>query len=407
MAQFTFPKDFLWGTASAAYQVEGNNKNSDWWLWENRDKKKDKFLLFKKFKSKWPLECSNNACDFYNKYEEDFDLSLQCNNNAIRLGLEWSRIEPDENNFNQGEIEHYTKVLNSARKNGLKTFVTLHHFTHPIWFAKKGGWVNPKSAGYFAKYSQQCAIELGDLIDVSLTINEPQVYSGVAYLNGRWPPQRNNPLEALIVQINFMRAHLKAYDAIKKVINSPVGIVQNLVCWEVDPTSKFFFDKLIVKLLLFLNTDFFIKPIIKKLDLIGVNYYFTNRIKNLKPKNPNDITSDLGWWLYPKGLENILINIKKYKLPIYITEHGLADSRDKNRSWYINESMWSMAHALEKGVDLKGYFHWALTDNYEWAEGFWPRFGLVEIDYKDNLKRTPRGSFYEYANICKNNTITR
>lgn len=402
---FTFPKDFLWGTATAAHQIEGNNVNSDWWAWEHRDRSKEPT-----WKANLPLEPSLIACDSYNRYEEDFDLCVKLNNNAVRFGIEWARIEPEEGKFDQNEIEHYRKVLKAAKDRQLQTFVTLHHFTSPAWLAKMGGWLNPKVIELFARYSRKCAEEFGSLVDFWTTINEPQVYTLSSYFYGKWPPQFRNPFKVLKVQQNQIRAHIKAYDAIKTVGDYKVGIVKN-ISWFVDswPLNKIFYY--------FGATDM-LNKLRSKLDYIGVNYYFT-QTHNFRwllhmfslqsifslDKFAKFPFSDLKWSLNPTGIEKILLDLKKYNLPIYITENGLADHTDKYRVWYINQILRHCAKALNAGVPLKGYFHWSLIDNYEWAEGFWPRFGLVGIDRENGLKRIPRPSFYFYANICRTGRI--
>lgn len=397
---FIFPKDFLWGSATSAYQTEGNNDNTDWWEWEQRTPKTE---------DNNP-EPSGIACDSYNRYEEDFKLAKKLNQNAIRISVEWARIEPQEGVFDQKEIEHYQKVLQSAQEQGLKTYVTLHHFTNPIWFSKLGGWTSMKSAFYFARYAKKCAENFNGWVDTFLTINEPQVYALMSYTVGTWPPNKKNYWYSLIVQINFMRAHRAAYDAIKEVKAVPVGIVNNIVWYEIH-NKKFhvgwLLETLIAKLLFFLNTDFFMKPILNKTDVIGLNYYFTNRIKGFGLSNPNAFVSDLNWWIDPKGLENVLLYLKKYNKDIFITENGLADSQDRIRSEFINVMLTACANAIDKAVPLKGYFHWSLLDNYEWHHGFWPRFGLVEIDRSNDLKRKPRKSAEFYARICKENKINR
>jgi len=397
MNSYKFPQDFVWGVATSAHQTEGNNKNSDWWAWEQN----------KPENRKWPLEPSGIACDSYNRYEEDFDLCKTLNSTAVRISIEWARIEPKPGYFDQKEINHYKKVLQAAKDRNLKTFVTLHHFTNPQWLVEQGGWPNRKSVTYFAEYAKKCAIEFQDLIDVFLTINEPQVYALVSYTAGMWPPSKHNPLLALKVQIHMMRAHKRAYDMIKAVCNKPVGIVKNIVWYETDPFGANIIDKLTAKTLYFLSDMFFLRPIVNKLDFIGLNYYFTNRIKHLKVQNPADYGSDLDWWINPMGLEEILHRLNHYKLPIYITENGLADAYDNLRSHFIDDMLGACANALDSGVDLKGYFHWSLIDNFEWHQGYWPRFGLVEIDRENNLARKPRKSFYYYADICKTGTLHR
>jgi len=389
-----FPKGFIWGTATASHQIEGNNKNNDWWHWENN----------KTDNRKYPLESSDVACDSYNRYEVDFDYAKAAFNNGIRLSIEWSRIEPTPGYFDPKEITHYRKVLKAAKDRGLKTFVTLHHFTNPKWFSDKKSWLNSKSPSMFSKYAYKCAKEFDDLIDYYTTINEPQVVSLVAYVLGIWPPEKKNIISSFFVQINLMRAHKMAYKEMRKVTSKPIGIVKNVNWFETKDKANIL-DKIVARFLYFLNSGFYIRPLKKYLDFIGLNYYFTNRIEGLKRKNLDDVVSDLNWWINPKGLENILVDLKKYKLPIYITENGLADSKDKQRSEFIKDMLTSAWNSIQSGTDLRGYFHWTLIDNFEWHHGFWPRFGLIEIDRRNDLKRIPRKSFYYYANICKNNEV--
>lgn len=401
----TFPESFVWGTAISGHQTEGNNTKSDWWNWEQNKKQNQVF----------PLEASNNACDFYNRYEQDFELCKQLNNDAVRLSIEWARIEPEEGKFDLDTIEHYKKILQTAKNKGLLTFVTLHHFTSPQWLANKGGWHNFKAPIYFEKYVQKVAQELDTVIDFYITINEPQVYALMSYIgvydfkqksNAMWPPAIKSYPKAGITMFNFVRAHNRAYKKIKSINeHAVVGLVKNLTWWETDPYNAKLHDKLFTGLLNFLGKGFFLEPIKRQLDFIGLNYYFTNRIVNFKRKNPDDYVSDLGWWINPYGLERMLLNLKSYKLPIYITENGLADAQDKYRKNFIKEHLIATHNAISQGVDVRGYFHWSLMDNYEWHQGFWPKFGLVNIQRENDLKRELRNSFHYYAQICKNNSV--
>jgi len=385
----------LWGTATSAHQIEGNNKNSDWWDWE----------VNKPARRKWPLEPSGIACDSYNRYEEDFDLCKQMNNNAIRISVEWARIEPVRGNFDRVEIDHYKKVLQAARDRGLKTFVTLHHFTNPLWFSRMGGWTRFRSAKYFAKYAAVCAKEFSELTDFFLTINEPEVIVSAGYLTGWFYPGKHNPIAGALVELNLHRSHNRAYSAMKKSTDKPIGIVKNVAWFETDPKKSIFLDRWLGKLGMFLNTGLSLLFVRKNLDFLGVNYYFTNRFVKLHRKNLNDKLDDLGWWIRAEGLEQSLLYLKKYKLPIYVTENGLADAEDSRRKDFIHDHLAACWNAIQKGVDLRGYLHWSLIDNYEWHQGFWPRFGLVEIDRQNNLQRKPRPSFHYYAEICKNNKV--
>ncbi len=389
-----FPKDFLWGTATSAHQVEGNNTNSDWWKWETESVGKKKF----------PMELSGEACDSYNRFEEDFDLCKTANNNAIRISIEWARLEPVGGFFDNKAFDHYRKVLQAAKNKGLTTFVTLHHFTNPLWFSKKGGWANFASPTYFSRYAEKCAQKLGDLIDVFTTINEPQVYALEAYFLGVWPPNRKNPFLALTVQLNFMRAHVQAYKKIKGTVSKPVGIVKNIAWYKIVDGMNFF-DRAASKVIYFMNSDFFLKPISGYLDYIGLNFYFSRIIKNFRLTESKEPFTDMGWSTDPEGLYKNLIHLKKYNLPIYITENGVADSHDNIRTKYLKEMLKATGDALKDGVDVKGYFHWSLLDNFEWHWGYTQKFGLVEIDHKNNLKRIPRQSYYEYSKICANGIV--
>ena len=409
---YKFPKDFLWGTATAAHQIEGNNKNSDWWLWEQSRKYPPHInpLLTENEMAdlperEWPLEPSLGACNSYELYEEDFDLCKKLNNNAVRISVEWARLEPEEGVFNTLEFEHYKKVLKAAKDRGLKTFVTLHHFTLPIWFSKQGGFLNIAASSKFQKYAKKCAEEFKDLVDVYLTINEPQVYTTMSYLWGVWPPAKKNLILAGLVNFNLILTHRKAYDAIKFVDKSfTVGIVKNIVWHDsgnaTNPVINFL-DRVITKFRYFLGGDSFLIPLGKKNDIIGLNYYFTEINENLGVNNKNDRVSDLGWWINADGLEKNLLHLRKYNVPIYITENGLADEKDTMRKDFLKDMLRACARAMSEGVDLRGYFYWSLLDNYEWHQGYWPKFGLVAFDPKNNYQRKVRDSFHYYAKICK------
>lgn len=409
---YKFPKDFLWGTATAAHQIEGNNKNSDWWFWEQSKKYPPHInpLLTEEQMAdlpdrEWPLEPSLDACNSYEMYEEDFDLCKKLNNNAVRISVEWARLEPEEGVFNKLEFDHYKRVLKAAQDRGLKTFVTLHHFTNPIWLSKQGGWLNPLTVFKFKRYAKKCAQEFGTLIDFYATINEPQVYAVVSYAWGTWPPARRNMILASIVGFNMAVAHRLAYRAIKSVKKSfEVGVIMNIVWHEsgnaLNPFINFL-DKVITKFRYFIGGDAFLILLGRDNDYIGLNYYFTEINENLAVNNKNDRVSDVGWWINAEGLEKNLISLKKFRTPIYITENGLADEKDRLRIDFIKEMLISAAKAIAEGVDLRGYFHWSLLDNYEWHQGYWAKFGLVEVDRKNGFKRKPRKSFDYYAKVCK------
>ncbi len=366
------------------------------WKWENSTNHTRDYYL----------EPSDIACDSYNRYEEDFDLAVELNNNAIRISIEWARLEPTEGKFDEKEFEHYKKVLTAAKERNLKTYVTLHHFTNPVWFSDLGGWTSRKSPFYFSRYAKKCAQELGDLIDAFLTINEPQVILLMSYATGKWPPNKKNPLLTIIAYINLTLSHRSAYDSIKAVSHRyKVGPVMQISWYEDSKKKLSIIGGITSKILYWFNCDMHLLPLLGKSDFIGINYYFTNIIRNVRRHNPDAFLNDMGWWINPEGMEKVLVDLKRFKLPIYVTENGLADSKDRIREEFIKAMLIACARAIKKGAPLEGYFHWSLLDNFEWHHGFWPRFGLVEIDRENNLKRIPRKSFAVYAKICKTGKI--
>ncbi|MBZ9569831.1 glycoside hydrolase family 1 protein [Patescibacteria group bacterium] len=378
-----FPKEFLWGTATSAYQVEGGIENNDW-------------------SEEFP---AGRACNHYNLYEKDFDLIKKLNQNAHRFSIEWSRIEPKEGEFNKKEIEHYRKVLLALKERNIKTIVTLHHFTSPLWLAEIGGWENSKVIFYFSRFAQRIFDEYSDLVDSWITINEPLVYASISYFQGRWPPKKKNPTSFLKAIRNQIACHKKIYETFYKSKNNPqIGIAKNNNYFEAF-NSKSPLDRLSAIVYRYFWNEYFLNRIKNHLDFIGLNYYFHLKIKfPFQNKNENKVVSDMNWEIYPEGIYYVLKELKKYNLPIYITENGLADAKDKKRLDFIKDHLSWIHKAISEKVDVRGYFHWSFIDNFEWDKGFEPRFGLAEIDYK-TLKRKPRSSAKFYAKICKQNQL--
>lgn len=367
-----FPEGFLWGAATSAHQVEGGNFNS-WSKWEKSQKK----------------YISGKACDHYNRFKQDFDLAKSLNHNAHRFSIEWSRIEPVEGKINQGAIEHYREVLIALKERGIEPFVTLYHWPLPIWLDKKGGWLNPKAPYYFDRYVKIISENLFDHVNFWITINEPNVYASNSYLKGNWPPQGKNIFKYFKVLKSLAKAHKLAYRSLHLIdLECEVGIAKNNIYFERIPFISYFWNK------------YFLNKIKNYQDFIGLNYYFHSRLFG----NKNKSVTDMGWEIYPKGIYYVLKKLKGYHKPIYITENGLADVKDERREKFIKDHLFWIHKAIKKKVDVKGYLHWSLIDNFEWDKGFKPRFGLIEVDYK-TLERKIRPSAYEYAKICKNNKL--
>jgi beta-glucosidase len=388
-----FPDDFLWGVAYSSHQVEGNNSNNDWWEWEKKGKTKEE--------SGW-------ACDSWNRYPVDHKLAQDLGCNAFRLSLEWSRIEPKEGSFSDEAIGHYRKILKDLKKRGMKRCVTLCHYTLPIWFARDYGWENKKAVNLFSNYAEKVVGQLGKEIDILQTMNEPRLVLNRGYLLGSRPPGRKNPIAFLKARKNLINAHIKSYDKIKKIDKRIlVGMTQYCNDFEFSEGNKLFLW-LTEKVENFYNWKFF-DEIGDKQDYIGINYYHGYKI-SLKPPFISElveykIKNDMGWGMWPEGIHEIAMDAwNKYKKPIYILENGAADSEDRMRPKYIREHLKWIRRAISDGADIRGYFHWSILDNFEWDDGYGPKFGLCEVDFK-TMDRKPRPSFYEYQKIIKNNGL--
>ncbi len=380
-----FPENFLWGSSTSSYQVEGGIENCDW--------SKD-----------FP---AGLACDHYHLYEKDFDSLKFLGQNAYRFSIEWSRIEPEEGRFDEKEIEHYRQVILALRRRGIEPFVGLWHYTNPSWIQKKGGWASPQIVRYFSRYAEKMIIELGNETRFWLTINEPEIYALGSHLEGKWPPYKKNLISFLLVINHFISAHREAYRVIKKFQPAAqVGMATNNSYYEASGDPISFFLKRIIEPL---DHFYLLDKIKDRIDFIGLNYYFHMIIKGFhlafQPgKNENKAVSDLRWEIYPKGIHFVLKNLGKYQKPIYITENGLADAKDVRREDFIRDHLFWVHEAIEKGVDVRGYFHWSLMDNLEWDQGFKPKFGLAEVDHQ-TMERRFRPSAYYFAEICKNNSL--
>ncbi len=406
-----FPKDFFWGTATSAHQVEGNNRN-DWTEWEKdnasclADESHRKWQSWqqKKFPEMFNPDnyISGKACDHYNLFEKDFDIAKKLGHNAHRFSIEWSRIEPEEGRFNEKEIEHYRKVITALKKREMEPLVTLWQFTLPMWIANNGGVSHRKFTSYFARYASKIASAFPE-VKLWITLNEPDVFAGRAYLKGFWPPEKHNAFSYLRALNNLVQAHKAAHKEIKKVnLSARVGIAKHNVYFEMAK------DTALNRILKF-GADlwwnrYFLWRIKNYQDFIGLNYYNRNLINNGYYKNKNIKLTDFGWEYWPSSLYGALMDLKMYNLPVYITENGIADSDDNQRSEFLSITLESAAKAIRDGIDVRGYFYWSLLDNFEWDKGFWPRFGLVEVDYKTQ-KRTIRKSAAYYRDIILKNGV--
>jgi len=377
MMERKFPADFIWGAAISAYQTEGGNQWSDWGA------------------------RAGKACDFWNRYEYYLDLAKHLGLRALRFSLEWSRLMPEPDQWNEAAGRRYGAIIEAVKSRGMKPFVTLWHFTLPQWLASRGGWTHPAAVGQFAEYVKRTQELWGQDSAINwITLNEPSGYASQGYLTGEWPPgEKFRPLSFIGAIRNLERAHHEAAKIVKAHAGR-VGIALNLP----DTTG---FRPLAAAESAF-NDWHFLKKVAASCDFIGINYYFheclglrlgwpfvTRSCGNL-PK------SDLGWELYPEGIAAVALKAAKFGKPIYITENGLADSADRHRPWFLYRTVRALSQALEAGADVRGYLHWSLMDNFEWARGFEPKFGLYAMDYA-TLTARPRKSAKLYREIIRMN----
>ncbi len=411
-----FPRDFLWGTATAAHQVEGDNQLNDWWAWEqvpghirNGDR-------------------SGDANDHYRRFDADFALLARLGQNAHRLSLEWSRIEPAPGQFSTETIAHYRQVLGSLRAHGLEPMVTLHHFTNPAWFAQLAGWESPDAPAHFARYVARMIDELGDAVQFWITINEPTVLAYQSYLKGDWPPGYRSLAAAGRVLGNLLRGHWLAFEQIKtRAPHSQVGLAHHVRLFDPDrwwaPFDRLvavvyhrLFNLGVVRALETGRLTWFQRRFTRgghgprhSQDFLGLNYYTRDRLR-FSPRNRAEFfatrvipagvpRSDLGWEIYPEGMHRTVRGFAEARLPIYVTENGIADADDHQRPAYLVDHLRAIRRAMTEGAQVKGYFHWTCFDNFEWSEGYAAKFGLMDRD------RRIRPSGELYAEICRTGSL--
>lgn len=411
-----FPKHFFWGASTAAHQVEGGNHNQ-WTVWELEHAREMAQTAHQRLARpnsfNWAPHwdrvkdqaeepenyVSGEGIDHYNRYKEDFDLLGELNLNAFRFGIEWSRIEPEKGKFDQKVIEHYRRYIAELRKRRIEPFVNIWHWTLPLWFAELGGFEKKENVRHFERFVSKIAEELIEEVEYVIVLNEPNVYTGFSYLSGEYPPGRKNLLLAARVFRNLVYAHKRAYKILKaKKPALQVGFAPQLANIQAKNPHNIM-DLVSTKVMRSFWNWWFINKVRSYQDFVGFNYYFSDYYTGFgKRKNPTIPVSDLGWYMEPEGIYPLLMRAwARYKKPIFITENGLADANDQYRRWWIEETIVAMERALSEGVDLRGYFHWSLLDNFEWTLGWWPKFGLVEVDRNHGMRRKVRPSAKWFA----------
>ncbi len=412
MSKTNFPKDFYWGASTASHQVEGGTHNQ-WTVWElahaqhlarTAKQRLDTVPAWEDIKdtaTRADNYVSDKGIEHFKRYESDFDLAKDLQLNALRFGIEWSRLEPEEGEWDEATVEHYRKYIAELRKRSIEPFLNIWHWTVPVWFEDMGGFTKRANLKYFLRFVQKIADEFGSDLNYVITLNEPNVFTSFGYITGEWPPAQRSYHNAIKVYWHLVVAHKKSYKILKsKNPHIQVGVAAQLANIQAKRPHNWI-DHVSTKVMRYAWNWWFLHRIRKQQDFIGFNYYFTDYYQNFRKENPTVPLSDLGWYMEPEGLYPLLLRVwSRYKKPIFVTENGVADSKDQYRRWWLEETIVAMERALSEGVELKGYLHWSLLDNFEWAYGWWPKFGLIEVDRK-TMKRTIRPSAKWLAEFLK------
>jgi beta-glucosidase len=390
-----FPDPFLWGSSTAAHQVEGGNTNNDWWAWEHLPGSKVQ-------------ESSGDGIDHLNRFDSDFALLASLGQNAHRFSFEWSRIEPAEGEFSQAGLDHYKRVLESLHRHGLTPFGTLFHFTSPRWFAERGGWLAPGALDLFARYAERVATTLGDLTPYMGTVNEPQVVALMGYLAGAFPPGQQDLDIAREANRTYAAAHHAALAGVRS--GSPATKVGT--CLQIPYIEPLRPHDKEDQALTTRFKQFFAGTHLDSLrhaedpgDFIGLQYYGRDLMDSTSPtfKAPPPAGADIsamGWEVHPDGFGHVLREVARVGLPILVTENGIATQDDAQRVRYLAGHLNALKEAMNDGVDVRGYFHWSSFDNYEWGT-YGPTFGLIGIEREHDFRRIVRPSAIHFGEVAR------
>jgi beta-glucosidase len=420
-ASFHFPKGFLWGTATASHQVEGGNTNNNWYKWEQEGHSSGK---------------SGSASDWWGgRWKDDFDRASETGQNAHRLSVEWSRIQPTPDRWDEEALERYRTMLRGLRDRNILPMVTLHHFTDPLWLSEMGGWETEAVVPLFAKFARKVVEALKEYCSLWCTINEPNGYALNGYLRTNFPPGKSDLKLAVRVQANLVRAHAAVYRLIHELQpEARVGYALHFRPQEpARPWSPL--DRLLRNLKFEgINMAFpsaisngVLRSPVGRIqipeakgtqDYFGLNYYSVDTVA-FDLRNRTELFSRS---FYPAGtdLADAGMNsntpegffwaikwvVKTYPhLPILVTENGIEDATDRIRPRYLAQHIHAMWRAINFNWPVRGYYHWSLVDNFEWEFGWTQRFGLWAVDPLTQ-QRTKRPSADLYAAICKENGLS-
>ena len=391
MPELSFPEPFLWGTATAAHQIEGGNVNNDWWAMEHDP-------------TSGCVDVSGDACDSFNRYPEDIALIADLGLGAYRFSLEWSRIEPEEGEFSTVALDHYRRMAATCHEHGILPVVTFHHFTHPRWLAAQGTWEAPNAPDLFARYCEKVTAHLGDLIGMACTINEPNVVATMGWRMGLFPPRVRDRTRRDVVNAAMVSAHRKAVDVIRSGPGDfPVGITVSMTDFQLEPGGEEWIERLRKP-----NEDVFLEATGGD-DFIGVQTYTRMRVgaDGALPAEDGVRTTQMGYEVWPEALGATIRRATEVTggLPVYVTENGIGIDDDPLRIEYVTRALAGVRECLDDGIDIRGYFYWSLLDNFEWVLGYGPTFGLIEVD-RETFERTAKPSAAWFGGVARANGLT-
>lgn len=401
--EYSFPKDFLFGISNAATQVE-DNFNGNWMQFA----KQGKVAAFKNYYQ------PEKRIEFWTKPEVEIDLARELGINVFRLSIEWERIEPAIGKYDTDVLDRYIEILKMIRAANMKVMLTLFHHSIPKWADDMGGFSHrevQKSFIYFSKFTLR---KLHPYIDYLNTFNEPNVFAMFSRVVGNWPPGKLNPLA--VIKLPFYKGaffttlegmaetHKEIYNFSKvNKFEFPIGIAQNTAYYKGVNIFGDFFAGWANE-----NMNFYMLNLVKShMDFTGMNYYGAEYLGLSGVQFIDEAEyNDAGRAIYVDGFKWVLEKLHKwYQKPIYITENGSADQSNVLRSLYLIEHLKMVSHLIQKGIPIKSYIYWSLSDNFEWSDGYCPKFGLVAVDRKNGFKRIKRPAFSLFQKIIANNAI--
>jgi beta-glucosidase len=421
----SFPKDFYWGTATAAHQIEGDNENTNWGEWE-----KDSSRIKDKSNAK-------SAVDGWNRFREDVKLMKDLGVNSYRFSLAWNKIEPEKGNINEDALKHYDELINELKANNIEPMITLHHFTHPLWFEQLGAFEKEENIKHFVEFSKLVFVRYRDRVSLWVTINEPNVFVTSGYFNTVFPPGKSNPKLAGQVLKNMLKAHVEVYRVLKPseggTTNIQIGLATSIFQfeparrwhlgdWAIARLSDNSFNETVLGFFRDGRIKFYVpfeidltyedKDAPNTLDFVGINYYshfaykFDFDFKKATQSLPveGETMTDMPYTIYTEGLYRAIKDVSTLKKPIFITENGISDAKDDRRETYIRQSLYAVSKAIKDGYDIRGYYYWTLLDNFEWAEGYTQKFGLYEVNLQTQERKLRNGAkvFTEIIQKSKN-----